>query len=452
MKRLLKLWLLTVSLCALSPARAAPGEPVAAGVPAAAQVHYEFAIYFPDQPAKPPIKALIARLAALPAAPRYVDFAPRPLKDAVVQASINDDVRNSYRPPNLESLKYFGRGLSREQAVALQGARTALVMKFAHPQKQAMTAYRSSLLLAEQVARDTHGLLWDEQTREVFTADEWHKRRLETWEGDIPDVVGHTVIHAYKGDKLTRAITLGMSKFGLPDVVVNDFPWSLNDGVGHLINLLAQSLLEGARIDAGGRYDANLAAVRHAARRKAIAEGLQPKSTGIARLKLVEGASEQGDPNNALFEIQFDQYPGVDRYARQDAMLHSLFGSSDSITYAQHTKRLLAASEAARARLPELQQAFARGLRPGEYLLVKAPFAIPKGGQEWMWVEVTAWKGNAITGLLKNEPFNIPTLHGGQIVQVSQAQVFDYLRHLPNGEDEGNTTGTILQEQQKAAR
>jgi len=133
-------------------------------------------------------------------------------------------------------------------------------------------------------------------------------------------------------------------------------------------------------------------------------------------------------------------------------LLHSLFGSADSITYVQHTKRLLAASEAARTKLPELQQAFARGLKPGEYLLVKAPFATPKGGQEWMWVEVTAWKGDAITGLLNNDPVDVPTLHAGQIVQVSQSKVFDYLRRLPDGHEEGNTTGVILLEQQKAAR
>jgi uncharacterized protein YegJ (DUF2314 family) len=447
-----KLWFLTVLVCAFAQAHAAPGEPVAAGSPAAAQIRYEFAIYFPDKPAKPPLQMLRTRLTALAGAPRLVDLPPRPLKEAVVLARLDNDVQKDYRPLDLESLKYFGRGLSQEQGVALQGARSALILLFAHPQKQSMSAYRKSLLLAEQVARDTNGLLWDEETREVFSVDSWHQSRLETWDGDIPDVTKHTIIHAYNGDQLVRAITLGMSKFGLPDVVANDFSWSFNTSMGNLVNLLSQSLVEGAQINAGGRYDAKLTTIRHATRRKAMTEGLLRKSTGIARLSLVQGLAEKGDPDNRLFEIQFDQYPGVDRYARQDAMLHSLFGSEDSITYVQHTKRLLAASEAARAKLPELQQAFARGLKPGEYLLVKAPFATPKGGQEWMWVEVTAWQGDAITGLLKNDPFDIPTLHSGQIVQVSQSKLFDYLHRLANGQEEGNTTGKILQEQQKAAR
>lgn len=452
--RILKLLFLAAALCGVLPlpSWATPGDPMAAGPMVAAQISYEFAIYYSQAPARPPLKALAERLQSLKPAPRHVDFLPRPLKEAVVTAKLDTDVQSDYRPPRLDSLKYFGRGLSREQGVALQRARTALILRFSHPQPQALTAYRASLQLAELIARDTQGLLWDEQTREVFTTDAWHQARLDSWEGDLPDVVGQTVIHLYNSDQVVRAISLGMSKFGLPDVVVNDLSWSSNNGVVQLINLLSQSLVEGASIDASGRYDAKLAAIRHAARRKALSENLLPKSTGVARLGLVQGTPEKGDPDNRLIEIRFDNYPGVDRYARQEALLQSLFGTKDSIAYVKHTKRLLAASEAARAKLPELQKAFTRGLQPGEYLLLKAPFATPEGGQEWMWVEVTAWQGDAITGRLNNNPFNIPTLHSGQLVKVSQAQVFDYIRHLADGQEEGNTTGRILQEQEKASR
>lgn len=447
---LLKHLFLAVVLNGLLPATltAAPADPVAAGPLVSSQISYEFAIYYTGEPAKPPLKVLTERLADMKAALRWVDQPPRPLKEAVLMARLDKDVQVDYRPPSLESLKYFGRGLSREQAVALRGARTALILRFVHPQQQAIAAYRNSLLLTAQVAQDTNGLLLDEETREIFAIDSWQKSRLEGWEGDIADVTKHTVIHAYRGEKLVRAITLGMTKFGLPDVVVNDFSWSHNSSMGSLINLLSQSLLEGTRVEAHGRCSVDLHAIRHSARRQSLEQSLLTRSTGVAKLDLTQGTREAGDPDNRLVEIQFDQYPGPDRYARQSALLQSLFGGDDSITYAQHTKRLVAASEAARAKLPDLYKAFSRGLVPGEYLLVKAPFTVPTGGQEWMWVEVATWKGDAITGLLKNDPFNIPTLHGGQMVKVSQAQVFDYIRRFANGQEEGNTTGKILQEQE----
>jgi hypothetical protein len=49
-----------------------------------------------------------------------------------------------------------------------------------------------------------------------------------------------------------------------------------------------------------------------------------------------------------------------------------------------------------------------------------------------------------ITGLIENEPFNIPDMHGGQIVEVHEEDVFDYIRQYPDKHREGNTTGEIL--------
>jgi len=192
--------------------------------------------------------------------------------------------------------------------------------------------------------------------------------------------------------------------------------------------------------------------IRQSSVRQSQLSALKPKSVFVAKLVLVKGTPEAGDPRNRLVEIQFDRYKGPDRYARQDALLDSLFGSEDSVQWVRHNEELLAASKTAKSRLSAVREAFNRGLQPGEYVQVKAPFKTPEGGQEWMWVEVTAWDGNAISGLLKNEPFNIPTLHGGQMVKVSQEEVFDYLRRDAAGREEGNKTGKILQRMQGATK
>lgn len=427
---------------------AAPGSPVRAGSPAAAQVTYEFAIYYPGKPARAPLTALQTALAQDAALPRRVESLPREASSPVLVARLNPDVQKDHRPPDLAMLQRFGRGLSREQAEALQTSTLALVVRFAHPQKGATAAYRRSLQLMAQLAQDTGGLLWDEETREVFTLDHWRKRRLDTWDGNLPDVSQHTVIHAYQSQKMVRAITLGMGKFGLPDVVVQDFSWSMNRPMGNLVNLLSQSLAEGLLIGPNGRVELAFKRLQHAGVRATQSSDLLAGSQGRAELMLVEGRPEDGDPENRLVEIRFDTASGKDAYARQEALLSSLYGSKDSITYVQHDAALLAARDAARARLPALQKAFAAGLAPGEYLLVKAPFDTPAGGVEWMWVEVMTWQGDLIQGLLKNEPFNIPSLHGGQKVTVSQAKLFDYIRRYADGREEGNETGRLMQKRQ----
>src|SRR6185437_16903293 len=95
-------------------------------------------------------------------------------------------------------------------------------------------------------------------------------------------------------------------------------------------------------------------------------------------------------------------------------------------------------------KLPQLRKAFDDGLAPGEFIELKAPFRTPTGGNEWMWVEVTRWRGKTITGTLDNNPAEIPDLKAGQVVQIWQDDVFDYIRRFSDGRIEGNTTGPIL--------
>lgn len=444
-------WLAAAALVLLWPT-AFSAEPLPSGNLQRGPIAFEFAIYLPKAGKSAALPAVRQRVKAQ-GMPVLVDALPKaPPTAPIVMAKLIDTAQKDYRPPNLDLLQRFGRGLSRDQAQALQTVDDALLLRFAHPTAHTLPAYRAALQLAEQVARDTQGLLWDEETREVFTPDEWRKRRLDTWSGDIPDVALQTVIHAYKGDRQVRAITLGMVKFGLPDVVVDDFSWSNNRPMGNLVNALVQTLVEGATIKTPGQYDLDLRAIRHAQVKAGVLPTLKPNANAVAKLSLVNGKAESGDPDNRLLEIQFDRHPGPDRYARQDALLSALFGSEDGVTRVKHNQELLAASAAAKQRLPALREAFRKGLQPGEYILLKMPFPNSAGSNEWMWVEVMRWDGDAISALLKNEPVDVPGLRGGQMVKVSQAKAFDYLRRYPDGREEGNETGKILQRMQDSGR
>lgn len=442
-----------VLLCVAAPVVEVAAKPSAelfpVGSPVAERVHFQLAVYYLPTPAKDPLELFRARLAKVKDAPILVAKLPDEKNQAYVLAQLEKSVQTNYRPMSLQSLQYFGRGLSRKQAEELQGAKQALVLDFVHPKKRILDILRSSSQLIEDLARESNGLIWDEETREVFTPDEWHVRRVETLRGEFPDVSRQTVIHAYKNDQFVRAITLGMAKFGLPDVVVEDFPWSSNKSIGTLINLFAQTMAEGAAIKKAGEFDLVLKEIRNQSVRDLQLQTLKPNATAVAYLGLRKATQDDGDPQNRLVQIVFDRYEGVDLHAKRDRLISSLFGWEDSIVRIKHNDALLAASQAAKAKLPMLKQTFLAGLKPGEFIQVKAPFATPKGSNEWMWVEVSTWKAGSIEGLLKNEPFDIPTLHAGQMVTVKESEVFDYLRRFPDGKVEGNTTGAIVQKMQE---
>ena len=252
-------------------------------------IHFQYAIYYLPSPSMAPSIALQKALSDNQASPTRVDVMPDEPGAALVCARLSEDVQESYAPPDMESLRYFGRGLTRGQAIQLQSCRQAFILDFGHPRAVVWDALRQANLIAESVAGETGGLIWDEQTREVFTPAEWHKKRIESWPDAVPDVSDHFTIHCYRSGEYVRAITMGMSKVGLPDVVVEEFSWSSNRTVGILMNLFCQAIAEGGVAGKAGEFDLDLSAIQNRKVRDAQIEALKPNATSVALLTVSLG-------------------------------------------------------------------------------------------------------------------------------------------------------------------
>ena len=418
----------------------------------AATASFEFAVYRLSPRSEDPSTVLDGLLGREFKVFTRVSASPDGRNGPEVHARLLKDVAQAYAPPSVDMIERFGRGVSHAQSVALQGAKEALVLEFGVPRDHVWDGGRLACRLVGALAKQTGGIVWDEDTREVFSPEAWEERRVAPWKEGIPDVSSHTVIHAYQDGEFVRAITLGLGKFGLPDLVVENFPWSLNRNVGHLINLTAQVLAEGGELTRDGGLRVRLADIRHKDVREPQMASLKPKGTGDIVVRLRTAALQEGDARNRLLEIVFDDDPSRDVHTRQESLLSRFFGFEDKVSPVNHDAELLAASARARARLPALRDAFARGLKPGEYLMLKAPFRTTDGGNEWMWVEVTSWRSSRIRGLLQNEPEKVPTLRAGQSVTVREDDVFDFLFRHPDGTQEGNETGAVIEAQQAALK
>ena len=375
---------------------------------------------------------------------KLVDEIPPQPQDMFVQVSLEKNAKEKYAPPDLKSLRYSGHGLTKKQGLELQSCYRALVLDFSHPKKYVWNGLRAANAIVDALVQKIGGFAWDQETREIFSSDAWHERRVASWSGDVPDVTKQTVIHIYDNDHSVRAITLGMLKMGLPDVTMNSSGWSSERQMGNLINIFSQSLAEGAPVRNTGNFRLSLHALRSSEFRDSQIKSIKGAGLGLACLSVKPGEWEEGDPKNRLIHLGADKYPGADTDAQQESMISSFFGSEDAISHVKYNDELMAASAKAKAKLPELQKAFIAGLEPSEFIDVKAPFRVENGGNEWMWVEVTKWKGDEIEGILENDPQEIPELRAGQKVTVHQQDVFDYLHHLPDKSTEGNTTGEII--------
>lgn len=416
----------------------------------ATSIHFQYTVYLLPGVASVNYDPAASLRKILPKYPglTIVEELPKEPNAMFLRAYLDKDVQRSYAPPDVKSLKYFGSGLSQDQAEGLQNSTTAYILEFAHPKTNVWSALRLANEIVEKIARDSGGLVWDEETRQVFSPDAWHQKRLGSWLGDIPDVSTQTVIHIYPNGDFARAITLGMSKMGLPDIVVQETPWSSDNQVGNLINIFSQSIAESQTPHNGDQYKLDLHTIKNPRLRENQLKDL--KGNAVACLTLAETKWEEGDPKNRLVRLNSDQYPGNDSHARQDAMISSFFGAEDSLAEVKHNQELLDESAKEKSKLPDLRKLFNAGLAPGELIEVKAPFSTENGDREWMWVEITNWNGDEIHGVLENDPAEVKNLSAGQVVQVRQDDVFDYIHQLPDKRVEGNTTGEIIRRMSEA--
>lgn len=414
------------------------------GSPMAPVIRFQYAVYCLPKHTKDPFLALRKILARDLSRAELVDKLPENPQRMFVRAHLETNVPKSYAPLDFDEVAKFGHGLSKKQNMQFQRSQEAFILDFAHPSRDVWRGLRSANQVVEELAREMNGFVWDEETRRVYTPDAWRNEVIASWTGAVPNVSDLTRIDEYQKGEFVREVTLGMKKFGLPDVTVPELDTSSEKSVGSLIDLFTQSLVEGRTIPKSGRYRLDLHAIQNLALRDSQLRSLKSNAAGVACVTPKNGVRDEGDADNRLLSLYFEEYPGPDSHAQLQGALDGLFGWEDSIQYINHTEEVLEASRKARAELPRLRADFAAGLKPGEYILVKSPFEIPGGGNEWMWVEIRAWHGNDIEGLLENTPENVPNLTAGQLVKVREDQVFDYSRHLADGNEEGNTTAKFI--------
>jgi uncharacterized protein YegJ (DUF2314 family) len=426
-------------------------QPVPTGSLLSHRAGCEFAIYLlPGVTGAKPEDALAKVLAKDKLWTQVTTWPQKPDKALLLTHVITD--LSQYRPPDIRALQYFGRGLSADQAQAVQKSLEVFILEFDYPTSDVWKDLRSATVIAGELGAATQGLIWDADTRELFTPDEWNQRRLGHWPSDgVPQLSYQYVYHAYKDGDYERAVSLGMSKFGLPDIAINGFVWSDAKQVGDLLIILCQRLAEGAELRTPGQFDLDIRDIKQDDARKDQMAGVLDGGTGKAKLGLVLSKPEEGDDDNRQIEVTFDRYDGTDLHAKQDTLFTELFGAApDKTKSIRHNDEVLAESAREREKLPGLRALFQKGLAPGEFIQLKAPFVGTENRREWMWVEVVKWDGDAVHGMLKNEPYFNPQLHAGQMVDISANDVFDYIHTFPDGHTEGNTTGPIIEKMEEA--
>lgn len=224
-----------------------------------------------------------------------------------------------FEPPGERELPTRARGLSAadfERVGALERATWIALRVPSGP--RARDLLRATEEMAVRLARARHGFVWDAVTRELFTPEALEWRRLHPGALDVRD---HVTIDVYGAGELSRLVTRGMEKFGLPDLVVEQ---AANDGsVAEMVNLAAQLLVDGAALSSDGHLELDLDALSDPVVRNTMTGILLDGAMHKAAVAALAGRRDKRDPQNDLLELWF----GEPAQVKQAEVANRIWGS-----------------------------------------------------------------------------------------------------------------------------
>lgn len=353
------------------------------------------------------------------------------LKGCEVQ--VESGARSGYPGLSDESLQYTGFMLQPAELESVKKAKQAVLATVVWPRsdrKKLREVYEAIAALAAS----TGSVIEDVNAASVFTVEGWRARRIERgWKGDSPEGAFHFQVHMVPEDNgLFMLDTGGLARFGITDLTVLDVNRAVMDAAGDLVNAVAQTLIDGGKVDAQGRLTVKLKD--------------DAKTYPNAKKVLVVGFAA---PNEALggrpeaLELTFPELRCRGRGECLEAALDQLFGSQDKAQVVKHDAAVMAAKRRALDALKPYEAKVKAGLPPQEALLVKARFPFGENSNEWMWVDVHAWNGTVLKGRLDSSPEYVD-LKAGAAVEVKLADVMDYIYRFKDGTFYGNEVGRVI--------
>lgn len=337
--------------------------------------------------------------------------------------SLERTTASDYILPPSSTLGVVGKSLTDEERASIPARGTVVVIrvhgKADREHAVARTAFATALALAESL----HGLVYDESTRRIENVATFAR---SVPRGPLTESAFHPsqiVVQLYRQpDGSARALTLGMERFGAPDLSLRGASWAYATALGHVANAAAAKV-----------------AARAAAAPLVLGAGdFTETEVGEGRsvtLGVTKAERTEGDPDNVLVELA----PMGDR--SWDTSLVGLFDRSAVIAFPAEDAELERIAAKTRRALPTI---LARKARTAGTLFLKGPFHEDGGAVEWMWMETSACDARTCEGKLASQPARSSSLRAGDRVSLARDQVSDFQLRLPDGGTEGGESIATL--------
>lgn len=334
--------------------------------------------------------------------------------------------------PPKDTMDTVAVGLTPSERESIHDRKTAVVIRTqgdtAPEQMPARAAFAAAAVLAESL----DGFVYDEVARRIETVHEVVAHTVTASLGEPAFRRRHIVIQLYRQDEGTaRLLTLGMARFGSPDLSIRGANMASGPVLADVINAVASKIAHG---NSDAKITVTLEDVARVVGKKPSDLHASPETARPVELDIVEPQRQEGDPDNELAELV---PAGGSTREEWDVVVASLFGIPPSVGAAVDDKELADVAKKAQRDLPAAIKRFEAG--EGE-LYVKGPFAIPPesrvdGGAstEMLWIAAASCNAQACIGVLSNDPTYATNIALGKTVSVKHVEAADWMLQLKDG-------------------
>jgi uncharacterized protein YegJ (DUF2314 family) len=341
------------------------------------------------------------------------------------ETAFSIDVRGAaeWGLPAGDALAEMGASLTPGERASIPTLARVVVVRARSEVGRGAVAARTAWAATSALAGALHGLVYDETEHRIEDAAAFASHAITEALGDSVWREDRIAVQLYEApDGTARLLTLGMRRFGAPDLEIEGAPMNAGRPLGALLNLVAAKLVDGAST-------APLALPA-------------PDAHATPDVDLVSAPHHEGDPEGTVLRV----LPVGGDY---DALVARVLGKVDgvSLTNESDSPALSAIAARARAALPGAIDRWSRARDAGATLLVKLPFGVTApdgtvhdgGALEWMWVNVSDANADTgtVSGTLANTPVYVAQLQSGSRVTGRQGDVADYVLDDGHGAKEG---------------
>lgn len=341
--------------------------------------------------------------------------------------------------PNVSYVKTFGFGFSDEDAVECASAGSLILLTFRSPAQNIFKKNLGMMWISYLLSKKFDGYIYDLESKELFTKKYFSNFNLKE---NFKDLRIHILVQKYPYTPGSyRIVTLGMAKFGCPDIEIKDFKTTASISLERLCYGICKKLIDiRKKKEQPLPFPKNLSLkVKEIFEATNQLNGKGKQLEQIVKISLKPGEYESGDSQKNIVRIYPPRNMSMEKWC--DDVSGKVAGFIIKRKYDVNEAFLKKVYEEAQKNLPQFENYY-KNRNPKDSFFAKISIKC-KNIEELIWLKVIGKKGENYIGAAQGDAAGCNNITAGTILRFKPKSIRDWIVALKNGKVIGNFTAKL---------